>query len=101
MPITLPCSCICTCTCLGFWESREQEAESEGELEVGVRSETEAESESDYNPWIEAAHCIILIAVYFGHYQLILLVDFNPLGIFLMSCFTAAMLNGLAYWRGF
>ena len=68
---------------------------------MGVRSETEAELEPDFNPWTEAARGLLLITLYTGHFQHILLVDFNPLGIFLMSCFTAAVLNCLSYWRGY
>ena len=84
-------------TGLGFWK-REPETESEEETETN--GEDGAETEPEFNPWSEAALCIFLLAFYTGNLQLTLFLKFDPLGFVVQVLFSAAVLNGLAYWRG-
>ena len=86
-------------TGLGFWK-REPETETESEEETETDGEDGAETEPEFNPWSEAALCIFLLAFYTGNLQLTLFLKFDPLGFVVQVLFSAAVLNGLAYWRG-
>ena len=83
----------------GFWR-REPETETESEAETETESVDGAEAEPEFNPWSKAAQCVFLLALYTGNIQCILYLEFDPLGIIILSLFSGAVLKGLAYWRG-